>query len=90
MKTYFYEMSYSKSNEIPPPYMAQDTGYYIDERRAQPKNQDDPLDQFPVVLKWIIKIGIVILAAVTMLCGIIGFFLSILDPICFVSNIIIL
>ena len=78
-------MSYSN---LPPPYMEQ--GYIVDEKRPQANNQNDPLDQFPVIIKWLIKIGIVILAAVSMLCGIIGFFLSVLDPICFISNIIIL
>jgi hypothetical protein len=82
-------MSYSKAYEqSPPPYVEQ--GYYVDEKRPQAQNSQDPLDQLNVIVKWLIKIGIVILAAVTLLSGVVGFFLSFLAPICFISNIIIL
>ena len=66
-------MSYTNQNP-PPPYIEQQ---FYDERQPKIKVSIDPLDRFPLCLKWLIKVGIVLCAAAAIVFGIVGAILNI-------------
>ena len=88
--------SQSQSNvsypQNPPPPYTQDPFYGGNPQQQQQNYQVsvDPLDTFPTLIKWILKIGMVIGGAVAIINGIVGFFFSLFSPLCLISNIILM
>ena len=81
-------MSYSNEKSASAPLPPYEQTIYDSQNQSKRPN-DDPLDRFPVVLKWLIKIGIVILASGTIVLGVIGTILNV-GTLAMVSGIIIM